>query len=234
MVGRASSTAATVRWPRRMAFLAFVAVAAVVLALVTFGQGTEGTTKDAPDGKPSAAPLTSDPTTDAATDAPSPSPSLGTDEATAGTPQLGPTETAPPAPPRPTTTVSLTETVDLGDGVRATVTGTQAVTGKARGAGEISGPAVRFTLAVENNGSTALAMELALMNVYYGPDQTPARRLTGQGSRPLTDPIAAGESGEGTYVFAIPQDLRDELRVEFSYSTRAPVVIFVGSAANAG
>jgi len=64
--------------------------------------------------------------------------------------------------------------------------------------------------------------------VYYGKDKTPASTLSGPGLSPLAKPIPAGKSASGSYVFSVPQDERDPLTVEFSYTTDAPTVIFSG------
>ena len=66
-------------------------------------------------------------------------------------------------------------------------------------------------------------MDLALVNLYYGKDKTPASALSGPGADPLTKPVAAGRLGVADdYVFGVPKSEQDQLTVEFSYTTDAP------------
>jgi hypothetical protein len=117
----------------------------------------------------------------------------------------------------------------LGNGVSVQVTKIESVKGEAQGPGEIAGPAVRVTVTVTNGTDKEVPMDLALVNLYYGKDKTPASTLSGPGLSPLSAPIPAGEKDSGSYVFSVPEGQRDPLTVEFSYTTDAPTVIFSGT-----
>jgi hypothetical protein len=125
-----------------------------------------------------------------------------------------------------TTSASLDEAAESGQGVSVEVTKIEQVEGKANGPGEVAGPAVRLTVQVANGSPKQLSMELALVNVYYGKARTPAASLSGPGADPLAGSIDPGESASGRYVFGVPKSKQDELTVEFSYTTDAPTVIF--------
>jgi hypothetical protein len=71
-------------------------------------------------------------------------------------------------------------------------------------------------------------MELALANLYYGPDKLPASPLSGPGLRAFPRRIASGQSASARYVFGVPEQGRNPLVVEFSYTVDAPTIIFEG------
>ena len=140
-----------------------------------------------------------------------------------GSPSVVPTKSVE------TTTVPLDKKAKSGKDVMVSVVKFEDVKGKAQGPGEIAGPALRVTVEVANGSTEKLPMDLALVNLYYGKDKTPASSLSGPGVRPLTKPVAAGESATGRYVFGVPKGEQDKLTVEFSYTTDAPTVVFSGS-----
>lgn len=109
-----------------------------------------------------------------------------------------------------------------------TVPRTEGVQGKARGVGELSGPAVRFTVSVSNTSDAAKNLDLVVVNAYYGSDDKPASSLSGPGAKALPARLPGGATAEGRYVFAIPAAERGRVRLDFSYDVRAPRVVFVG------
>ena len=154
---------------------------------------------------------------------PVPEPSIPSPTAT-GSPTVEPTRT-------PTSVeTDLDGKVETTPGVTASVQLVEAVTGEARGPGEIAGPALRVTIKVQNGSRAPIRTELGLINVYYGKDRTPAGTLSGPGVAAFPEQIPAGGSGTGTTVFNVPLSERGRVDVEFSYSTNAPVVIFSGAA----
>jgi hypothetical protein len=154
---------------------------------------------------------------------PVPEPSLAPPTAT-GTPTLEPTRKAT------SVKTGLTDKVETSPGVTASVVRVEAVSGEAKGPGEISGPALRVTIDVKNGSDKPIRTELGLINLYYGKDRSPAGTLSGPGATPFPTEIPAGASGSGTSVFNVPRNERGHIEVEFSYSTDAPVVIFSGAA----
>ena len=154
---------------------------------------------------------------------PVPEPSIASPTAT-GSPTVEPTRT-------PTSVrTDLDGKVETTSGVTASVEKVEAVTGEARGPGEIAGPALRVTISVKNDSKAPIRTELGLINVYYGKDRKPAGTLSGPGVTAFPEQIPAGGSGIGTSVFTVPTSQRGRVEVEFSYSTTAPVVIFSGAA----
>ena len=154
---------------------------------------------------------------------PVPEPSIASPTAT-GSPTVEPTRT-------PTSVrTDLDGKVETTSGVTASVEKVEAVTGEARGPGEIAGPALRVTIKVQNGSRAPIRTELGLINVYYGKDRTPAGTLSGPGVAAFPEQIPAGGSGTGTTVFNVPLSERGRVDVEFSYSTNASVVIFSGAA----
>jgi hypothetical protein len=132
----------------------------------------------------------------------------------AATPSEGgsaaPTDTAPPAagPDTPESPpVGLDESPSVVDGVTVRVKSLDGVDGEATLPGEVSGPAVRAELEVYN-ASTA-PVDLATSSF-------PAS-------------VAAGDTATGVYVFAVPADAQDDLRLTFDYAVDVPVVVFEGS-----
>ena len=80
----------------------------------------------------------------------------------------------------------------------------EAVDGEAQGPGEVAGPALRVSIEVQNTSGKDVAMDLALTNLYYGKDKTPASALSGPGVRPLPGTIASGDRASGQFVFGVP------------------------------
>lgn len=122
----------------------------------------------------------------------------------------------------------LDKSSKLGNGVSVEVTKVESVGGQAHGPGEVSGAALRVTIRVTNRTKGAISMDLAVANLYYGPKAMPASSLSGPGVSALPPTIAPGTAGSGRFVYNVPTDGRDTIKVEFSYTTDAPTVVFTG------
>ena len=210
------------------ALVVVIAVAAIVLL---------NRTPDQVSGTPVSSTTGSAPSTQSSAESPSPSP---TGETSTGPTKAGPTasKTSPsdtgsptvvPTKSVETTTVPLDKKAKSGKDITVSVVKFEDVKGKAQGPGEIAGPALRVTVEVVNGSTERLPMDLALVNLYYGKDKTPASGLSGPGAKPLTKPVGAGASATGRYVFGVPKNEQKRLTVEFSYTTDAPTVVFSGS-----
>ena len=212
----------------RLRLLWLGGAAVLILALVVWFVVAGGSDDDDP--ADTASPAFGSPTGQA-TEAPSVS--LGADGEPMPTKEPGqtePTEVVEPGKlPKPER-VALDDTVDVGDGVDVQVAKIEAVQGKGQGTGETSGPSLRFTVVVDNGSGEDLDMIASVLTAYYGAANTPASDLSAPGVRPFPDTIAAGKSASATYVFNIPTDERNDLRLDFSFSTDVPKVIFTGSA----
>jgi len=201
----------------------FVGAAAVVVVALVWAiaagafsgrtAGADPTPSVTPSVTPSSGPVTT----------PVPEPSLPSPTAT-GTPTVEPTRKAT------SVKTGLDDEAQTSPGVTASVVGVEAVSGEARGPGEVAGPALRVTINLKNGSDKAIRTELGLINLYYGKDRRPAGLLSGPGAAPFPEQIPAGGSGTGTSVFNVPTADRGTIEIEFSYSTDATVVIFKGSA----
>jgi hypothetical protein len=83
---------------------------------------------------------------------------------------------------------------------------------------------------MSNDSDSAVSLEGAVVDVVSGASRTPATTLSGPGARPFQGEVAAGRSMTGVYVFAVPVEERDHLRVAVSYRGSAPVVVLAGAA----
>ncbi|KQX08049.1 MULTISPECIES: hypothetical protein [unclassified Leifsonia] len=189
--------------------LVVLAVVAIVIALIGNAAGTPG----GPGGSSSQKPT-------------------GTSTSGEIAPSDQATPTTTPTPPIPIeTTVPIESTAQPAPGVAVSVSGFEAVEGEAELAGDVAGPAVRFTVTVSNTTAAAVSLAGALVNVYYGPEQTPADSLPEPGGVPLPAEVAAGGTAEGVLIFTIPEDQRDDVLITFDYQVGTPVTAFQGSVA---
>lgn len=132
-----------------------------------------------------------------------------------------------PVPPR-ASSVAPTATATGTDRVTVSIAKVESVAGKAVAPGEISGPAVRLTVKVNNGTSTGLNLGLTAVNAYIGPPQVPAGTLMKPGGRPLTGTLAPGMSAEGIYLFQIPVSQRKDVTVTVDYGAGVQTLVFRG------
>jgi hypothetical protein len=124
--------------------------------------------------------------------------------------------------------VPLQSVGDFKTGLTVELASIAAVQAEAKGPGEISGPGLRVTVAAANDGEDAVSLDSVVVFLSYGSDRTPATQFTSS-SEPLAGDLSPGSSRQGTYVFTVPTDQRDDVRVEVSYTGSAPTVAFTGS-----
>jgi hypothetical protein len=151
---------------------------------------------------------------------------LPTGNPTAPQPSASPPVTRRPSPVR----ASLGARAKAGSGVAVAVTRIDKVRGTARGVGQTAAPALRFTVEVRNPAKKPVNLDLAVVNAYFGPNDSPASPLSGPGAKALPQTLAGGATARGRYVFAVPVAERGRVRLEFSYSNVRPTVVFTGSA----
>lgn len=205
------------------------AVLALVVGLAVWLLGSDD--QDAPD-----APATSDQPVVGTESTPDPAPKSGPTPESA--PSSGPTskpspgslEVVPVKEARTKPPVPLTEPADFDTGMTLRIERIESVQGVARGTGEVAGPALRLTLRMSNGSDSAVSLESAVVDLTTGADRTPAPTLTDPGGRPFVGEVPPGGSRTGVYVFAVPEDERDQLRVTVSYVGDAPVVVLAGAA----
>ena len=126
--------------------------------------------------------------------------------------------------------VPLTEQVAPVPGVVVSLSSLEAVQGEAQGPGEVAGPALRFTLTIRNDGAAPVSLMSTVVTVYSGPDQLPAVDLRGPGGSPLPDEVAPGATVTGVFIFTVPPEQRDQVKIGVDYTVGVPIVVFEGSA----
>ena len=124
----------------------------------------------------------------------------------------------------------LTDSAAAVPGVVFSIGTLEAVDGVARGPGEVGGPSLRFAVTVRNDTSDAVALTATVVNLFFGAEQSPATELTASGGAPLPESVAAGATQQGVFVFAVPGDQRDQVRIAVDYSAGVPIVLFEGAA----
>jgi hypothetical protein len=142
-------------------------------------------------------------------------------------------EVAASASPAPKpVVVKLDKPAQLAEDLTVRVVDVESVEGVGRGPGEISGPALRFSIEVTNSTGERVDLTSTVVNAYYGSDNTPASPLAEPGGEPLPATLDDGDSVVGVFVFSVPTDQREQVSVEFSYSVQTPTVIFEGPASS--
>ncbi len=194
---------------------ALLAVAALLVWFVASGSD---------DPAADAGPTTNEPAATA-----SPTPDAEPSSGPTGTPSPGSLDVVPVEEVVTEPAVPLTETADFGTGMTLRILRIESVDGEARGVGEIEGPALRLTLRMSNDSDTAVSLESVVVDATTGADRTPAPTLSGPGVELFEGEVPAGGSKTGVYVFAVPEDARDRLRVTVSYLSGAPVVALAGA-----
>ncbi len=124
------------------------------------------------------------------------------------------------------------EAAEPAPGVTVSVGTFEAVQGEAQLAGDVAGPAIRFTVSIVNGTGKAISLATALVNVYYGADQSPASELQKPGGSPLPAEVAAGATVTGTMVFTVPEEERDHVLITMDYQVGDPVLAFEGAIPN--
>lgn len=201
---------------RALVVLVSVVVVALVAALVIWSV----TSANSP--APGAAP----------TGSASASPSAGTDD-TSDEPE--PSGSAPADDPEAGGEVTddireFDEEAPAGEAVTVALSDLEAVEGEASAPGEIAGPSLRFTVTFTNEGDSAYSLVGAVTNVYYGDEQIPAIALAEPGGSDFPSEVAAGESAAGTFIYNVPADERDQVRITVDYDAAEPALVFEGSA----
>ncbi|MGV1037912.1 MAG: hypothetical protein ACOYD0_12940 [Candidatus Nanopelagicales bacterium] len=122
--------------------------------------------------------------------------------------------------------IRVGKTADFGNGAAAVVSKVTAVTVKAQGLGEISGPGMKLELTMINGTGKPVNLDGVVPTVSYGPKQAPASPVLSQTAR-LAGELAPGQSATGTYVFTVgARGVAYQVRV--SYTVDQPIVVFTG------
>jgi hypothetical protein len=136
------------------------------------------------------------------------------------------------APPAEAPAVGLDATAQPVPGVDVTIGDLRAVEGVADGPGEVAGPALSFSVTVANGTDAPVSLAAAVVTVASGADLLPADPLR-TGTEPLPAEVPAGGSATATYVFTVPAERRDDVRISFDQLAGVPAVVFAGQAPRA-
>lgn len=104
----------------------------------------------------------------------------------------------------------------------------EAVHGEAKVGGEISGPAIRVSVAIRNEGSDPIDLEYVVVNAYSGQDRTPAAPIMQPGGEPFSGSLGSGGSADGIYLFSLDESARDDVVITVDYGVGEPIVVFRG------
>ncbi|CCH86411.1 conserved exported protein of unknown function [Modestobacter italicus] len=209
------TTRSSKRRPAVAAVLAVVAAALVVLALTTGGSGSDPAAAS-PGTATSAAPTAAPTTVVLAPAADTPAPT-------------GPTTDAD-EPPANLAPVPLDQPAAVGDGVTARVVSLDAVDATGVGPGNVTGPALRVTVALTNGKADALPLGGVAVDLASGPELVPASPVNDPAAAPFSGTVAAGGTAQGVYVFSIAAADRADVTLSVGYEAGAPVLVFTGAA----
>lgn len=196
----------------------FVAVAIATFIVVASALNSRSSA-DRLESRPSPSAMASAPPDRSGSPSPSPTP---TDSERPGSNQVEPPR-APTIDPVP-----IGETSNVASGITAAITSVEAVDGVAQGPGEVAGPAIRFSVTVNNNSADSISLTTTVINVDYGVNRIPAGELSGPGGEPFPAEVAPRASVTGTFVYSIPSEQRREVRITVDYSIDATPLTFIG------
>jgi hypothetical protein len=202
-------------------------LAVLVAALVTFALTTRG-----PDGEASAAaPSSSAASSAASSSAPaSAAPTSVALAPAADTPEPTAAPTDADEPPASLSPVALDSPAAVGDGVTAEIVSLEAIDATGVGPGNVSGPALRVTVALTNGTAAPVSLGGVDVELASGPDLAPAPSVNDASAAPFRGDVAAGDTATGVYVFSIAAGDRSDVTVSVGYQAGAPILVFTGDA----
>lgn len=216
---------------RRQALLGGLLAAVLVAGVLVLALRGDGATPDGQVPAPVSSELPSgDPTEGSSTTA---EPSAGTSEPEpTASPAPGPTAPEPvPAEDDPAEApVAIDEAAPFATGVAARLVQIEPIQGEAEGPGEIAGPALRITVELSNPTDVDVSLAATVVNVYAGPGRAPSTPLSGPGAAEFEGSLPAGSTETAVYVFAVAEDVRDDVQVTVSYDPDVAMVVFEGAA----
>ncbi|WP_419818319.1 hypothetical protein [Glaciibacter flavus] len=106
----------------------------------------------------------------------------------------------------------------------------ESVEGKAVLPGEVAGPAVRYTIQIDNEGSDPLDLTFTTVTAFLGDAMSPALQLTQPDGAPFAGVLQPGQSAAGVYIFRVPTDQRSDVTVNVAYRVGSPAAVFQGAA----
>jgi hypothetical protein len=200
------------------------AVALIVLCAIALAMSLGGDQKAPSAAAASTTPGTGSPATTSPAES---SPSAGAAPTAAGPTVAVPADLVPPS----LAPVGLQDRSTGEDGVAASITTLEAIQGEGRGPGNISGPALRVTVRIDNGTGAPVSLDGVGVELSYGADLTPASPLNDSSAAPFHGTVDQGGSATGVYVFSVPENARDSVTISVGYRAGTPYLVFRGSAA---
>ena len=124
--------------------------------------------------------------------------------------------------------VAITATGSFGNNVSAQVMKRAAVTATAHLPGEISGPALEFTIRISNASGTAIDLN-GVQVALTGKSGQQAIPISESTAPPFSGKLATGHQAIGTYLFKVPVPDRIFVTLSLSYTADEPLVLFEGN-----
>jgi len=124
--------------------------------------------------------------------------------------------------------VELNQTGDFGNGVTVQLTGIEPITTTAQLPGEVAGPGLKITVLFTNNSTAPISLDTAIVDLSDSID-TPALPMSASPAAPVSGELPAGQTATGVYVFTVPSGFENPATIRVTYTTAAPIVIFVGN-----
>ncbi len=152
--------------------------------------------------------------------------------ATTPVPQPSPGDvnsTVPSTPEKSRKPVELDERGQADGDVSVRITSVKAITAKAKGIGEVSGPGLALTVELENDSDKAVNLNEVVLNL-TGSDDAPGNPMSEKPAKPFSGRLAAGKTARGVYVFTVNPGARKPITVDVTISGGSTVVVFKGNA----
>jgi hypothetical protein len=126
--------------------------------------------------------------------------------------------------------VPIKTAAPFGDGVTAKIISVVPVQSIGKGPGEISGPAIKVLISLNNGTKTVISVNQVTVNVSYGAAASPSIPILGDpSSKPFNGNVAPAASSRGTYIFDVPKNARSNVSISVSYAALSPIVVFKGA-----
>lgn len=144
-------------------------------------------------------------------------------------PEPEPGKTTPIEKSKPPLTVKIGERAEPITKTFVEVVSVESVTAGRAIPGEPTGPAVKVEVRLVNDSQQAVSTAGASVNLTYGEDDlTPAVSLTDAATQEWPTEVPAGQSANSTFLFALPDGAKGNIRVIVDLLATGPDVVFEG------
>lgn len=127
--------------------------------------------------------------------------------------------------------VDLKSEAQRPDGVTIKLVQIESVKGEAKIPGEVSGPAIRITVLIHNEGDRDLDIGPVVVNGYGGEERAPLEVITLPGGNPVKDGLLKrGEQTQGVYLFTMGDRELADVTFTVDANVGQPAAVFRGDA----